>query len=181
MTNQAGKKLAFEIILHDAAFEAMSLPVKQNLERIGIDMSVRTVDTSQYRRRTDSYDFDMVIDLWGQALSPGNEQREFWGSKAADIPGGKNSIGIKDPAIDQLIELIIAAPDRESLVTCTRCLDRVLCWHLFVVPQFRSGKEPIAYWDRFARPEKSAKYAPGSFDTWWVDEAKDRALPRGEK
>jgi microcin C transport system substrate-binding protein len=181
MTNQAGKKLAFEIILHDAAFEAMSLPVKQNLERIGIDMSVRTVDTSQYRRRTDSYDFDMVIDLWGQALSPGNEQREFWGSKAADIPGGKNSIGIKDPAIDELIELIIAAPDRESLVTRTRCLDRVLCWHLFVVPQFRSGKEPIAYWNRFARPEKVAKYAPASFDTWWVDEAKDRALPRGEK
>lgn len=180
MTNKDGKKLAFEIILHDAAFEAMVLPVKQNCERIGVDMSVRTVDTSQYRRRTDSYDFDMVIDLWGQSLSPGNEQREFWGSKAADIPGGRNSIGIKDPAIDQLVELIVSAPDRESLIVRTRCLDRVLSWHMFVVPQFRSGKEPVAYWNRFARPEKTAKYAPTAFDTWWVDEAKDRALQRGE-
>lgn len=180
MTDKTGKKLAFEIILHDAAFERMALPVKQNLERFGIDMNIRTVDTSQYRRRTDSYDFDMIIDLWGQALSPGNEQREYWGSKAADIPGGKNTIGIKDPAIDQLIELIVAAPDRETLVTRTRCLDRVLSWHQFIVPQFYSGKELVAAWNRFSRPEKHAKYAPLSLDTWWVDEAKDRALKRGE-
>jgi len=111
MTDKAGKKLAFEIILHDAAFERGTLPVKQNLERIGIDMAVRTVDTSQYQRRTDSYDFDMTIDLWAQALSPGNEQREYWGSKSADVPGGRNSMGIKDPAIDELIELIISAPE----------------------------------------------------------------------
>jgi microcin C transport system substrate-binding protein len=180
MTDKAGKKLTFEIILHDAASERMALPVKQNLERIGIDMNVRTVDTSQYRRRTDSYDFDMVIDLWAQALSPGNEQREFWGSKAADIPGGRNSMGLKDPAVDQLIELVIAAPDRESLVTRTRCLDRVLQWHQFIVPQFYSGKELIAYWNRFSRPAKTAKYAPAAYDTWWVDDAKDRTLQRGE-
>jgi len=180
MTDKAGKKLAFEIILHDSAFERMALPVKQNLERIGIDMNVRTVDTSQYKRRTDSYDFDMVIDLWGQALSPGNEQREFWGSKAADVPGGRNSMGLKDPAVDQLVELIIAAPDRETLITRTRCLDRVLQWHQFVVPQFRSGKELIAYWNRFSRPEKTAKYEPAAYDTWWVDETKDRTLQRGE-
>jgi microcin C transport system substrate-binding protein len=141
---------------------------------------VRTVDTSQYRRRTDSYDFDMTIDLWAQALSPGNEQREFWGSKAVDIPGGRNSIGIKDPAIDQLIELIVAAPDRESLIVRSRCLDRVLSWHQFIIPQFYSGKELMAYWNRFSRPAKTAKYLPGATDTWWVDEAKDRALQRGE-
>ena len=180
MTDKAGKKLAFEIILPDSGFEAMTLPVKQNLERIGVEMNVRTIDTSQYRRRTDSYDFDMTIDLWAQALSPGNEQREFWGSKAVDIPGGRNSIGIKDPAIDQLIELIVAAPDRESLIVCTRCLDRVLSWHQFIIPQFYSGKELMAYWNRFSRPAKSAKYLPGATDTWWVDEAKDRALQRGE-
>lgn len=178
MTDKAGKKFAFEMLLHDPGFEAMTLPVKQNCERIGIDMNVRTVDTSQYQRRTDTYDFDMTIDLWAQALSPGNEQREFWGSKAADTPGGRNSIGIKDPAIDQLIELVVSAPDRETLITRTRCLDRVLSWHIFVIPQFRSGKEPVAYWDRFSHPEKSAKYAPASFDTWWVDEAKDKALKR---
>ena len=178
MTNKEGRKFAFEIILPDSGFEALTLPVKQNCERIGIDMSVRTVDTSQYQRRTDTYDFDMVIDLWAQALSPGNEQREFWGSKAADIPGGKNSMGLKDPAVDQLIELIIAAPDRESLIVRTRCLDRVLQWHEFVIPQFYSAKELVAYWNRFSRPEKTAKYDPLAFDTWWVDEAKDKVLKR---
>jgi len=171
-----GRKLAFEMLLNEAGFERMALPVKQNLDRIGVDMSVRTVDTSQYQRRTDDYDFDMVIDLWGQSISPGNEQREFWGSKAADKPGGKNSMGLKDPAVDQLIELVISAPDRESLIVRTRCLDRVLQWHQFVVPQFRSGKELVAYWNRFSRPEKTARYSPVAFDTWWLDDAKDRAL-----
>jgi microcin C transport system substrate-binding protein len=180
MTDKGGKKFAFELLLNDAAFERLSLPFKQNLERIGVDMSVRTVDTSQYRRRTDGYDFDMIIDLWGQSLSPGNEQREFFGSKAADIPGGRNTPGIRDAAIDELIELVVAAPDRESLITRTRCLDRVLLWHLYVIPQFRYGKEMVAYWNRFSRPEKVAKYSPVALDTWWVDEAKDRALQRGE-
>lgn len=180
MTDKAGKKLAFELLLNEAGFERMALPFKQNLERIGVDMSVRTVDTSQYRRRTDGYDFEMIIDLWGQALSPGNEQREFWGSKSADQPGGRNTMGIKDTAIDQLIELVVAAPDRESLVMRTRALDRVLQWHQFLIPQFRSGKELVAYWNRFSRPEKIAKYSPLAYDTWWVDEAKDRALQRGE-
>jgi microcin C transport system substrate-binding protein len=180
MTDKAGNKLTFEMILHDAGFETMTLPVKQNLERIGVEMNVRTIDTSQYRRRTDSYDFDMTIDLWAQALSPGNEQREFWGSKAADIPGGRNSMGIKDPAIDELIELIVAAPDRDSLIVRTRCLDRVLSWHQFIIPQFYSGKELMAYWNRFDRPAKNAKYSRGATDTWWVDEVKDRALKRGE-
>ena len=176
MTDKNGRKLGFELLLNEAGFERMALPVKQNLERIGVDMSVRTVDTSQYQRRTDSYDFDMVIDLWGQSISPGNEQREFWGSAAADKPGAKNSMGLKDPAVDQLIELVIAAPDRESLVIRTRCLDRVLQWQQFVIPQFRSGKELVAYWNRFSRPEKTAKYSPLAYDTWWLDEAKDRAL-----
>jgi microcin C transport system substrate-binding protein len=181
MADKNGKKLGFELLLNEAGFERMALPVKQNLERIGVDMSVRTVDTSQYRRRTDSYDFDMVIDLWGQSISPGNEQRDFWGSRAADKPGGKNSMGLKDPVIDRLIELVIAAPDRESLVVRTRCLDRVLQWHQFLVPQFRSGKELVAYWNRFSRPEKTAKYSPVAYDTWWLDDAKDRALQAGEK
>jgi microcin C transport system substrate-binding protein len=179
MTDQTGRKLAFEIILNDSAFEAMALPVKQNLERIGVDMAVRTVDTSQYQRRTDTYDFDMVIDLWGESLSPGNEQREFWGSQAADVTGGRNTMGLKDPAIDQLVDLIVSAPDRESLVTRTRCLDRVLSWHQFIIPQFYSNKEMFAYWNRFARPAKNARYTMDPTDTWWVDAAKDKDLKRG--
>lgn len=181
MTDKGGRKFAFELILNDAGFERLALPFKQNLDRIGVEMNVRTVDTSQYRRRTDSFDFDMIIDIWGQALSPGNEQREFWGSKAADQPGTKNTMGLKDPAIDQLCALVISADSREDLVVRTRCLDRVLQWTEFLIPQFRSDKELVAYWNRFSRPEKTAKYAPISFDTWWVDEAKDKVLQRGEK
>jgi microcin C transport system substrate-binding protein len=181
MTDKAGRKFAFEIILNDAGFERMSLPFKQNLERIGIEMNVRTIDTSQYRRRTDSFDFDMVIDIWGQSLSPGNEQREFWGSTAADRPGTKNSMGLKDPAVDRLCDLVIAAEDRESLVVATRCLDRVLQWLEFLAPQFHTDKELVAYWNRFSRPGKVAKYEPIAFDTWWVDEAKDKVLRKGEK
>ena len=178
---KTGKKLAFEMLLNDASFERVSLPYKQNLERIGIDMSVRTVDTAQFKRREDEYDFDMMVEGFGQSLSPGNEQRDFWGSKAADNNGGRNTIGIKDAAIDQLIETLIAAPDRESLINVTRALDRVLLWSHFVVPNWHSNTAYVAYWNRFGRPAKSAKYAPVAFDTWWIDEAKDRALQRGEK
>jgi microcin C transport system substrate-binding protein len=181
MTDKAGKKFAFEIILNDAGFERMALPFKQNLDRIGVEMNVRTIDTSQYRRRTDSFDFDMVIDIWGQALSPGNEQREFWGSKAADRPGTKNSMGLRDPTVDQLCDLVISAETREDLVTRTRCLDRVLQWLEFLVPQFRNNSELVAYWDRFSHPGKTAKYDPVATETWWVDEAKDKVLKRGEK
>ncbi|MBV8394583.1 MAG: ABC transporter substrate-binding protein, partial [Alphaproteobacteria bacterium] len=181
MVDKDGRKLAFEILLNDAAFEKMALPVKQNLERIGIDMTIRTVDASQYQRRADTYDFDMVIDLWGQALSPGNEQREFWGSKAADMPGGRNTIGIKDAAIDQLVERIVGAQSREDLIVATRALDRVLSWHMYVIPQFYTGKELVAYWNRFGRPEMTAKYEPYAPDAWWLDEAADRSLRKGEK
>jgi microcin C transport system substrate-binding protein len=179
MVDKAGHRLAFDLLLNDAGFERMALPFKQNVDRLGIDMSVRTVDTSQYRRRSDSFDFDMIIDLWGQSISPGNEQREFWGSKAADRPGTQNTMGLRNEAVDQLVEMVVNADDRESLVLRTRCLDRVLQWMGFVIPQFRNGKELVAYWNRFSRPERTARYEPLAFDTWWVDEAKDKALRKG--
>jgi len=176
---RSGKKLAFEMMLNDASFERVVLPYRQNLERIGIDMSVRTIDTAQFKRREDEFDFDMMVEGFGQSLSPGNEQRDFWGSKAAATTGSRNSIGIRDEAIDRLVETLIGAPDRESLVNVTRALDRVLLWSHFVVPNWHSNTAYVAYWNRFARPAKSARYAPVAFDTWWIDEAKDRALQRG--
>jgi microcin C transport system substrate-binding protein len=179
MVDKAGKRLAFELLLSDAGFERMALPFKQNVDRLGIDMSVRTVDTSQYRRRSDSFDFDMIIGLWGQSISPGNEQREFWGSRAADQPGTQNLMGLKNDAVDALVELVVNAEDREGLVLRARCLDRVLQWIGFVIPQFRNGKDLVAYWNRFSRPERTARYEPLAFDTWWVDEAKDKALRKG--
>jgi microcin C transport system substrate-binding protein len=90
-------------------------------------------------------------------------------------------MGLKDPAVDQLCDLIVSAESREDLVVRTRCLDRVLQWLEFLVPQFRNGSELVAYWNRFSRPEKTAKYEPISFDTWWVDDAKDKALKKGDK
>jgi microcin C transport system substrate-binding protein len=178
---KTGRKLAFEMLLSDASFERVVLPYKQGLERIGVDMNVRTVDTAQFKRREDEFDFDMIVDSFGQSLSPGNEQRDFWGSKAADSRGGRNTVGIKDAAIDSLIDTLIAAPDRESLINVTRALDRVLLWSHFVVPNWHSNTAYVAYWNRFGLPAKSARYAPVAFDTWWIDEAKDRALQRGER
>ena len=173
---KTGKKLAFEMLLNDASFERVVLPYKQNLERIGVDMTVRTIDTAQFKRRDDEFDFDMMVTGFGQSLSPGNEQRDFWGSKSADTKGSRNVIGIRDAAIDSLVETLIGAPDRESLINVTRALDRVLLWSHFVVPNWHSNTAYVAYWNRFARPAKAAKYAPVAFDTWWIDEAKDKAL-----
>ncbi len=178
---KTGRKLAFEMMLNDASFERVVLPYKQNLERIGIDMTVRTVDTAQAKRREDDFDFDMIVEGFGQSLSPGNEQRDFWGSKAAGSSGSRNTIGIRNEAIDTLIDTLIAAPDRQSLIDATRALDRVLLWSHFVVPNWHSSTVYVAYWNRFARPAKSARYAPLAFDTWWIDESSDRSLQRGEK
>jgi len=165
---ETGRVMAFELLLVSPLFERIALPFAKNLERIGIDMSVRIVDQSQYIERLNSFDFDMIVSSWGQSLSPGNEQRDFWGSEAADRQGSRNVVGIKDPAIDSLIETLIAAPTREALVTACRALDRVLQWHHFVIPQFHAPYDRLVYWNRFGRPE-TVPMQGTSFSTWWVD------------
>ncbi|MBM3643195.1 MAG: ABC transporter substrate-binding protein [Alphaproteobacteria bacterium] len=176
---KTGRRLGFEMLLNDSSFERVVLPFKQNLERIGVEMTVRTIDTAQFARRADDFDFDMMITGFGQSLSPGNEQRDFWGSKAATTRGSRNTVGIADEAIDRLVDLLISAPDRESLIVRTRALDRVLLWHHFVVPNWHNSRAFVAYWNRFGRPAKTARYSPVAFDTWWLDEALDRSLKRG--
>ncbi|MBI3515189.1 MAG: ABC transporter substrate-binding protein [Proteobacteria bacterium] len=173
---KTGKPFEFEILSYEPSMERVILPFVRNLERFGITARQRNIDSAQYEHRVDDYDFDMVIHLWGQSLSPGNEQREFWGSKSADERGGRNVIGIKSPAIDKLIELIIAAPDRDSLVTRTRALDRALLWGHYLIPHYRDAVYRIAYWNMFGRPLKLPKHGV-AFDTWWVDQAKAAALP----
>ena len=173
------KNFAFEILLNSPEFERIVLPFTKNLERLGIEASVRTVDTSQYQARTDNYDFDMIVQSVGQSLSPGNEQRDFWGSASADDPGGRNVIGIKDPAVDKLIDLVISAPDREQLIARTRALDRVLLWNHFVIPNWHVQSYRIAFWDKFGFPSTPPKYALG-FDGWWIDPAKDKNLSSRE-
>jgi microcin C transport system substrate-binding protein len=168
LVDPQGKPMRFEILLVQPTFERVVLPFKRNLEKLGIDVSVRTVDTSQYKNRLDAFDFDMVVGNFGQSLSPGNEQRDFWGSAVADEQGSRNLMGIKDPVVDELIELVISAPDRASLLARTRALDRVLLWNHYVIPNWHIPMHRIVYWDKFDRPDTPPRYALG-FDTWWVD------------
>jgi microcin C transport system substrate-binding protein len=183
MTNaKTGQQMQFEILLDDQIFERIMQPFVQNLQRIGIKAGIRTViDSSQYKNRTDNYDYDMITNVFGESLSPGNEQREFWGSATADSPGGANLIGIKDPVIDELIDLVIMAPDRQSLITHTRVLDRVLLWGHYVIPSWHLRIFRVAYWDKFGRPATTPKPAYGTgFESWWIDPEKEAALNRGK-
>lgn len=162
-----GQPFAFEILLVQPAWERITLPFARNLARLGIDASVRTVDTAQYKNRLDHYDFDMLVQVWGESQSPGNEQLGYWGSEAAGEPGGQNVVGIKNPAVDTLIQEVIAAPDREALVARTRALDRVLLWNHYVIPQWHLGRDRLVWWDKFGMPDK----IPASgvqLMTWWV-------------
>ena len=141
-----------------------------SLARLGIDVTVRSVDHIQYENRLRNFDFDIIVASWPQSLSPGNEQRDLWSSQAADTPGSRNYVGMKNPAVDALIERVIFAKSRTELVAATRALDRVLLWNHYVVPQFTDDKVRAARWDRFGRPDPLPEYGGAAFPTvWWWD------------
>ena len=171
----SGERFAFEILLVSPAFERIMLPFTRNLRRLGIDARVRLVDQSQYINRLRSFDYDMFVGGWGQSESPGNEQRGFWSSRAATSPSARNYAAVSDPVVDELIERLIVAPDRETLVATTRALDRVLLHGHYVIPNWHAATQRILYWDRFSRPDVTTKYGT-SVSYWWYDEAKDRRL-----
>jgi microcin C transport system substrate-binding protein len=175
---ETGEPFEFEILLASPAFSRIALPFIRNLKRLGIEAEARVVDTPQYIKRVRSFDFDMIVASWGQSDSPGNEQRDFWGSESAQSEGSRNYVGVSDPVVDELIELVISAPDRESLIQRTRALDRVLLWGHYVIPQWHIQVDRILYWDKFARPEVTPKNGT-QFDTWWVvpDKARGLKLP----
>jgi microcin C transport system substrate-binding protein len=180
LVDAAGKPVTAEILVQDPSAERIALFYKPSLERIGVTTSIRIVDDAQYQNRLRSFDFDIITDVWGQSLSPGNEQREFWGSQTADQPGSKNTIGIKNPAIDALIEQVIFAKDRAALVAATKALDRVLLWNFYVVPQFTYGFSRYARWDRFSHAEPLPKYARSGLPSlWWFDA--DKAARIGKR
>jgi len=170
MNPQTGEPVTFEVLVANtnAAFERWFQPWKQNLERIGIKADIRIVDASQYINRLLAHEYEVIVASWGQSTSPGNEQREYWGSEKADASGTRNFIGIKDPAIDTLIDLIVSAPTRDELVIRARALDRVLKHHWYVVPNWHLAAWRISYWDKFEQPETQAPYALGVIDTWWT-------------
>ncbi len=171
-----GAPFTMEFLLVQPSFQRIVGPIIENLKRLGVAATVRVVDSSQYQRRSETFDFDIIAGGWGQSLSPGNEQRDFWGSEAAKREGSRNFIGIQDEAIDILIDKVIYASDRAALVTATRALDRVLLWGHYVIPNWHSRNFRIAYWNRFDRPAIRPKYLIGFHDTWWVDPAKNAAL-----
>ena len=180
INKKSGSKFEFELLLVSPAFERIVLPFKDNLAKLGIDVSVRTIDSAQYQNRLDGFDFDMIVSTFSQSLSPGNEQRNFWGSDAAKTNGSRNIIGISNEVIDSLIEKVISAKDREDLIVTTRALDRVLLWNHYVIPQWHISAYRTLYWDIFDKPSVRPKYSLGT-NTWWVDVDKASTIDQRKK
>jgi microcin C transport system substrate-binding protein len=167
---KTGEQLNVEFLLADPTYERFVLAYQDALSRLGIAVSVRSVDSVQYQERLRNFDFDIVVASWEESLTPGNELRDYFGSVAATAPGSRNLIGIADRAVDQLIDRIVYAADRDEQVAATHALDRVLLWHHFVVPQWTLDKARTARWNRFARPNAMPKYGISAFpDIWWWD------------
>jgi len=167
-----GVRLSFEIIENQPEFERWLLPYIRNLKRIGVEATFRIIDTSQTVARMNDFDFDMTVSGFGQSLSPGNEQREFWGSEKADAPGSRNLISIKNPVVDALINKITQANTQEDLTAAVKAMDRVLLWNYYVVPQWYADTWRVAHWANFERPKVQAPYDLGIADTWWAKQPK---------
>jgi microcin C transport system substrate-binding protein len=178
LKNEKGEQLTVEMMLDSPLFERIALPYQQQLELLGIGVRIRTVDSAEYTRRVQTFDYDIIVGNFGQSLSPGNEQRDFWGTEAADRQGSRNVIGIKNPAIDALIEKIIFSHDRASLITACKALDRALIWNHYVVPMWFIPYERTARWDRFGRPDKLPDYSVGFPTIWWWDEEKAKKVSK---
>ena len=173
---ETGEVMRFEFLLGSSTHERVLGPVVQNLERLGIAAHVRTVDAAQYQHRVKDFDYDIISAYWRQTLSPGNEQRNFWSSKASQSHGSRNYAGVSDPVVDELIERQIAAPDRETQVAITRALDRVLLWGHYAIPGSHSSAYRMAYWNKFSHRPEPAKNGLGFPDTWWWDADKAARL-----
>ncbi|WP_423415360.1 extracellular solute-binding protein [Hyphomicrobium sp. B1] len=176
LRNDRGDQMTVEFLINGDTFERIILPYVQNLEAMGIKATVRNVDDAQYKQREDNRDFDIIVDSFAQSNSPGNEQRDFWGSAAADKPGSRNTIGIKNPAIDHLIDKIVFSKDRADLVAATHALDRVLLWNYYVVPHWYYPYDRLAYWDVFGRPDKLPSQGAALTQVWWYDADKAKAV-----
>lgn len=179
LVDQAGTPLEVEFLLFESSFKRILNPYIRNLKRLGIQGSIRIVDTANFKRRQDASDFDVVIRRISQALTPGLEQRNYFGSEFASVPGSFNIGGVDDPAVDALIEKVIGAKTRDDLVTATRALDRVLMWNRYVITQWYKGAHNVAYWNKFSRPATSPKFDMGVLDTWWYDAEKAKMVEDG--
>jgi microcin C transport system substrate-binding protein len=175
LANAKGDPFRFEFLLDQPEFERVILPFIQNLARIGIAANVRTIDPAQYENRMQNFDFDMTVVLYPESLSPGNEQRDYWTAASGKQVGGRNLLGVDSPAVDDLVELVVNAPDRQSLVNRVHALDRVLLAGYYVIPNWHFPYFRVASWDKFGRPNVAPPYGL-AIDSWWVDPAKAAAL-----
>jgi microcin C transport system substrate-binding protein len=176
LADAAGRPFELEFLLFEPSFQRIILPFMRNLELIGIRPTIRVVDVSAFENRMRNFDFDIVSRRFAQPLTPGVEQRNMWSAASAGTVGSYNLSGIRDPAVDDLIEHIAKADSRDALRAACRALDRVLMWGWYVIPHWYSGTVKLAWWDRFGQPATKPPYATGLLETWWVDPAKDRAL-----
>jgi microcin C transport system substrate-binding protein len=170
---KTGDPFTVELLADDPAFERIYLFYKPSLDRLGMTVTVRTVDPTQYINRLRSWDFDIITSGWPESLTPGNEQRGYWGSQAADQSGSDNLGGIKNPAVDEMINQIVFAKSRTDLEAAVKALDRILLWNFYVVPQWFYSFSRTARWDRFGHPDTMPKYGAAAFPTvWWWDAEK---------
>ena len=176
VNEKTGEQFRIEFLGNDPTDERVTAPFMDNLRRLGIDATLRVVDTSQYVNRFRNFDYDSVTAVLAQSQSPGNEQRDFFSSVAADTPGSRNLAGIKDPVVDALVDRVIFATDRDDLLAATHALDRVLLWNFYVVPQWHLPEVWIAHWNKFGMPEKQPSYSGVDTESWWIDPAKESAL-----
>jgi microcin C transport system substrate-binding protein len=174
--NETGEQFRIEFLGASPTSEVIAGGFIANLRRIGVDATLRIVDTSQYIQRLQAFEFEAVTARFPQSESPGNEQRDYWSSEAADIQGSRNMPGIKDPVVDALVNEIIFATDREHLVAATRALDRVLLWNYYTVPQYFQPTMRYAYWDKFGIPEQQPSYSGIDTMSWWVRPEREEAI-----
>ncbi len=162
-----GQPLVIEMLLYSPDFERVVLPFARNLKQMGIDLRVRRVDVAQYIQRIRTFDYDMLVYGFGQSSNPGNEQRAYWTTPFAEQPGSRNLIGIRNPAIDQLVDILINADSRSELITATRALDRVLTWNHYLIPHWNLPAWRIAYWNHLAFPQTDEALYQLDLNSWW--------------
>lgn len=182
LMNKNNDEFIIKFLIFDPAWERIVNPYIKNLKRLGIKASIKKVEISQYINLLRDFNYDIITTSYGQSLSPGIEQKQFWGSSTADIKASRNYIGIKNSAVDTLVQHVIRAKSREELITATQALDRVLLNHWFVVPQWYIDSHRVAYWDKFSQPENSPPFDNQFRDTlftWWIDENKLTKLVQG--
>jgi microcin C transport system substrate-binding protein len=178
--NRRGTPLEIEFLVTSASFTRILGPYIHNLTRLGINATIRVVDSANFKNRRDNFDFDIAVLKFPQFLTPGEEQRGYFGSKAADMPGSKNVSGLKNPAVDALINRVVNAKTRDELIVAARALDRVVMWSEIVIPHWFKGAHNIAYWNKYERPATKPRYDLGLLDTWWFNSEKAKFIEAGE-